>query len=118
MGINLDPDERDPYTRAFLKLPRRSPNSKPRPNATTREGIAASRAQGKWHGRAPFGFDVGPEGYLVPNDDYEIVIVSLDELDKDTSKRDLARRTSVARSTIQYVANNRERYISEPPESV
>jgi hypothetical protein len=45
------------------------------------------------------------------NDDYETAVVILDELDKGASKRELSRRTSVARSTIQHVATNRERYV-------
>ncbi len=75
-----------------------------------REGIAAAREQGKWHGRPPFGFDVGVEGYLVPNDDYEKAVVALDELDKGTSKRSLARSLGVARSTIRNIAEHRGRY--------
>ena len=118
MGIALDPDERDPYTRAFLTVAATFAELEAEiKRDNTREGIAASRAQGKWHGRPPFGFDVGAEGYLVPNDDYETALVVLDELDKGASKRELSRRTSVARSTIQHVANNRERYVGEPPES-
>ena len=118
MGIDLDPDERDPYTRAFLTVAATFAELEAEiKRDNTREGIAASRAQGKWHGRPPFGFDVGPEGYLTPNDDYETAVVILDELDKGASKRELARRTSVARSTIQHVANNRERYVGEPPKS-
>ncbi|EMA43598.1 recombinase family protein [Halococcus saccharolyticus] len=117
MGIDLDPDERDPYTRAFLTVAATFAELEAeikRDNIT--EGIAASREQGKWHGRPPFGFDVGPEGYLTPNDDYETAVVILDELDKGASKRDLARRTGVNRSTVQRIANNRERYVGEPPE--
>ena len=82
------------------------------------EGIAASREQGKWHDRSPFGFDVGPERYLTPNDDYETAIVILDELDKGASKRDLARRTGVARSTVRKVANTPNRYVGEPTSTV
>ncbi|EMA48135.1 resolvase [Halococcus morrhuae DSM 1307] len=118
MGIDLDPDERDPYTRAFLTVAATFAELEAEiKRDNTREGIAASRAQGKWHGRPPFGFDVGPEGYLTPNDDYETAVVILDELGKGASKRELARRTSVARSTIQHVANNRERYVGEPPKT-
>ena len=119
MGIDLDPDERDPYTRAFLTVAATFAELEAeikRDNIT--EGIAASRAQGKWHGRPPYGFDVGPEGYLTPNDDYETARVILDELDKGASKRDLARRTGVARSTVRKVANNRKRYVGEPTQSV
>lgn len=58
---------------------------------------------------------MGAEGYLSPND-YETAIVILDELDKGASKHDLCRRTGVARSIIQHIANNRERYVGDPPE--
>ena len=58
---------------------------------------------------------MGPEGYLTPNDDYETAAVILD---KGASKRDLARRMGVARSTVRKVANNPERYVGEPTESV
>ena len=116
MGIDLDPDERDPYTRAFLTVAATFAELEAEiKRDNTREGIAASRAQGKWHGRPPFGFNVGHEGYLTPNDDYETAIVILDELDKGASKRDLARRTEVSRSTIQEIAKHRERYVGEPP---
>ena len=119
MGIDLDPDDRDPYTRAFLTVAATFAELEAeikRDNIT--EGIAANRAQGKWHGRPPFGFDVGPEGYLTPNDDCETAIVILDELDKGASKRDLARRTGIARSTVRKVANTPERYIGERPSTI
>ena len=51
------------------------------------------------------------KGDLTPNDDYETAAVILD---KGASKRDLARRTGVARSTVRKVANNPERYVAEP----
>lgn len=117
MGIDLDPDERDPYTRAFLTVAATFAELEAEiKRDNTREGIAASRAQGKWHGRPPFGFNVGLEGFLTPNDEYETAVVILDELDKGASKRDLARRTEVSRSTIQEIAKHRERYVGEPPE--
>jgi DNA invertase Pin-like site-specific DNA recombinase len=118
MGIDLDPDERDPYTRAFLTVAATFAELEAEiKRDNTREGIAASRSQGKWHGRPPFGFDVGPEGYLSPNDDYETALVILDELDKGASKRELGRRTGAGRSAVRHVANNRERYVGEPPEA-
>lgn len=117
MGIDLHPDERDPYTRAFLQVAASFAELEAEiKRDNTREGIAASRSQGKWHGRPPFGFDVGPEGYLAPNDDYETAIVILDELDKGASKRELGRRTGAGRSAVRHVANNRERYVGEPPQ--
>ncbi|WP_338036196.1 hypothetical protein [Halococcus salsus] len=82
-----------------------------------REGITASRAQGKWHGRPPFGFDVGSEGYLTPNEDYDTAVVIIDELDKGTSKRELARRAGITRTTVRAIDDNRERYIQGSAEA-
>ncbi|RJT07607.1 recombinase family protein [Halococcus sp. IIIV-5B] len=115
MGIDLDPDKRDPYTRAFLTVVATFAELEAEiKRDNTREGIAASRSQGKWHGRPPFGFDVGSEGFLVPNNDYETAIVVLDELDKGASKRELGRRTGIGRSAVRHIANNRERYVGDP----
>jgi DNA invertase Pin-like site-specific DNA recombinase len=114
MGIDLDPDERDPYTRAFLQVAATFAELEAEiKRQNTREGIAASRAQGKWHGRPPFGFDVGPEGYLSPNDDFEAALVVPDELDKGASKRELARSIGISRPTIRAIDENRERYTTD-----
>ncbi len=111
MGIALDPEDSDPYTRAFLTVAATFAELEAEiKRENVREGIAAARDQGKWHGRPPFGFDVGSEGYLVPNDNYEKALVALDELDKGTSKRSLAQSFGVARSTIRNIADNRQRY--------
>ena len=69
-------------------------------------------SQDELYGRAPFGFDVGSEGYLSPNDDYETALLIIDELDKDTSKRELARRAGIARPTVRRIDENREWYLS------
>ena len=119
MGIVLNPDECDPYTRAFMSVAATFAEFEieiKRDNI--HEGIAASRGQGKWHGRPPSGFDVGPEGYLTPNDDYGTAVVILNELGKDASKRNLAHRTGVNRSPVQRITANRERYIVELSVSV
>jgi len=114
MGIDLDPEERDPYTRAFLTVAATFAELEAEiKRQNTREGIAARRDLGKWHGRPPFGFDVGSEGYLSPNDDYETALVIIDELDKGTSKSQLARRAGVSRMTVTRIGENRERYLSE-----
>ena len=42
------------------------------------QGLTAAREQGKHTGRAPFGFDVGPEGYFSPNEDFDTAVVILD----------------------------------------
>ncbi len=114
MGIALDPTDSDPYTRAFLTVAATFAELEAEiKRENVREGIAAAREQGKWHGRPPFGFDVGSEGYLTPNDDYEKAVVVLDELDKGASKRQLARSLGISRSTVRTIAENRERYTAQ-----
>ncbi len=67
------------YTRAFLTVAATFAELEAEiKRENVREGITAACDQGKWHGRPPFGFDVGTEGYLVPNDDYEKAVVALD----------------------------------------
>ena len=111
MGIDVDPAERDPYTRAFLQVAATFAELEAEiKRQNTREGMDAAREQGKWTGRPPFGFDVGAEGYLAPNDDYETALVIIDELDKGVSKSQLARRAGVSRMTITRVYENRESY--------
>ena len=109
--VDPDPEKRVPYTRAFLTVAATFAELEAEiKRQNTREGIAAQRNMGKWHGRPPFGFDVGSEGYLSPNDRFETAVILLDELDKGASQRALARSTGVSRSTIQEIATNRERY--------
>jgi len=113
MGIDVDPAERDPYTRAFLQVAATFAELKAEiKRQNTREGMAAVREQGKWTGRPSFGFDVGAEGYLSPNDDYETALVILDELDKGVSKSELSKRAGVSRMTVMRIGSNRERYLS------
>ena len=117
MGIDLDAENPDHYTRAFLSVAATFAELEAEiKRDNIREGIAASRAQGKWHGRPPFGFDVGSEGYLTPNEDYDTAVVILDELDKGTSKRELARRAGITRTTVRAIDDNRERYIQDSTE--
>ena len=73
----------------------------------------ASRLHCKWHGHPPFGFDVGSEGFLVPNNDYETAIVVSDELDKGASKCELRRWTGIGRSIVRHIANNRDWYVGD-----
>ena len=109
MGIDVDPAERDPYTRAFLQVAATFAELEAEiKRQNTREGMDAARDQGKWTGRPPF----GPEGYLTPNDDYETALVVIDELDKGTSKRQLAHRAGIARPTVRRIDEHRERYLS------
>ena len=111
MGIDVDPTERDPYTRAFLQVAATFAELEAEiKRQNTREGMDAARDQGKWTGRPPFGFDVGAEGYLAPNDDYETALVIIDELDKGVSKSQLARRSGVSRMTVARIDEQRDRY--------
>ena len=70
----------------------------------------------KWHGRPPFGFEIGPEGYLAPNDEYDTAIALLDALDSGESKRALARTTGVPRSTIKEIEKNATSTPNPPPQ--
>lgn len=111
MGIALDPTDSDPYTRAFLTVAATFAELEAEiKRENVWEGIAAAREQGKWHGRPPFGFNVGAEGYLTPNDDYEKALIVLDELDRGASKRQLARSFGISRSTVRTIVEHRERY--------
>ena len=118
MGIDLDPKNPDHYTRAFLSVAATFAELEAEiKRDNIREGIAASRAQGKWHSRPPFGFDIGSEGYLIPNEDYDTAVVILDELDKGTIKCELARRAGITRTTVRVIDKNRERYIQDSAEA-
>ena len=113
MGIDLDSDERYPSTRAFLTVAATFAELEAEiKRENSREGSAARRDLGKWHGRPPFGFDVGSEGYLSPNDDYETALVVIDELDKGASKRELAWRAGIARPPVRRIDKRRERHLN------
>lgn len=74
-------------------------------------GLEAARAEGKWVGRPPFGFDVDDGGYLQPNENYQKaqeVIHAMDEL--GWSQRKTARYTGVARSTLRGIMDRKEMY--------
>ena len=91
-GLNLDLNERDPYTRTFLSV------------------AATFAEQGKHTGRAPFGFDVGPEGYLSPNEDFDSAVVILNQLDRGDSKRSISRGADVSHSTVGQIEARRDIY--------
>ena len=72
--------------------------------------MAAAKALGKQTGRPPFGFDVGPEGYPSPNDDFETALVILDRLDRGDSKRSVANGAGVSRRTVGRIGQRRDIY--------
>ena len=111
MGLNLDPDGRDPYTRAFLSVAATFAELEADiKRENTRQGMAAAKALGKQTGRPPFGFDVGPEGYPSPNDDFETALVILDRLDRGDSKRSVANSAGVSRRTVGRIEQRRDLY--------
>jgi DNA invertase Pin-like site-specific DNA recombinase len=111
MNLALDPDERDPYTRAFLQVAATFAELEAEiKRQNIRDGIAARKDMDKWHGRPPFGFEIGPEGYLAPDGEYDTAVAILDALDNGESKRALARTTGVPRSTIQEIEKKRDLY--------
>ena len=111
MGLDLDPDDRDPYTRAFLSVAATFAELEADiKRENTRQGMAAAKSLGKQTGRPPFGFDVGPEGYLSPNDDFETALVILDHLDRGDSKRSVANSAGVSRRTVGRIEQRREVY--------
>ena len=112
MGLDLDPDERDPYTRAFLSVAATFAEVEADiKGENTRQGMAAAKALGKQTGRPLFGFDVGPEGSS-PNDDFETALVILDRLDRGDSKRSVANSAGTSRRTVGRIAERRDLYES------
>ena len=67
----------------------------------TKEGIASRRQEeGYHHGRPPLGFE-SDDGHLVPAENYDQVVATLDLLIEDTlSKRGAAKEPDTSRSTI------------------
>jgi DNA invertase Pin-like site-specific DNA recombinase len=111
MGLDLDPNERDPYTRAFLSVAATFAELEAEiKRQNTMQGLTAAREQGKHTGRAPFGFDVGPEGYLSPDEDFDTAVVILDQLDRGDSKRSIAQGVGVSRSTVGRIEARRDIY--------
>lgn len=101
MCLDLDPNERDPYIRAFLSVAAMFAELEAEiKRQNTMQGLTAAREQVKHTGRAPFGFDVGPEGYFSPNEDFDTAVVILDQLNRGDSKRSIARGAGVSRSTV------------------
>ena len=114
MGLDLDPNERDPYTRAFLSVAATFAELEAEIKCqNTMQGLTAAHEQGKHTDRAPFGFDVGPEGYFSPNEDFDTSVVILDQIDRGDSKRSIARSAGVSRSTVGRIEARRDIYDSD-----
>jgi DNA invertase Pin-like site-specific DNA recombinase len=114
MGLDLDPDERDPYTCASLSVAATFAELEADiKRENTRQGMAAAKALGKQTGRPPFGFDISAEGYLSPNDDFETALVILDQRDRGDSKQSVANSAGVPRRTVGRIENRCEIYESQ-----
>lgn len=110
MNISLEPDCDEPYQRAFVNIM----GSLAQLEADmirerVRSGIEAAKAAGKHHGRPPFGFDSN-DGYLSPNENYDIAVEVLDRIAKGESVRSTARYAGVTRSTVRRIAEREELY--------
>lgn len=77
----------------------------------TKEGIAAAQADGKHVGRPPFGFDSDGDGNLIPNEDYETALAVIEEVEAGESKRSVARRADITRTTVRNIMDRKEIYL-------
>lgn len=75
----------------------------------TRLGIEAAKQAGKHTGRPPFGFDV-TNGYLTPNQDYDVAVEIIERIEKGESKRSTARFAGVSRATIDRILDRKDLY--------
>lgn len=110
MSLALEPDDDDPYQRAFLNIMGTIAQLEADMiRERTRSGIEAAKQAGKHTGRPPFGFDVN-DGYLTPNENYDTAIEILERVEKGNSKRSTARFAGVSRATIDRILERRELY--------
>lgn len=110
-GLEVDPNDDDPMTRAILQLMGVFGEMEARlTRQRIRDGIAARKAAGKTVGRTPLGFE-SDGGNLIPGDDYDRVATVLEEVDADRmSKRAAADELGCARATIRNALERREMY--------
>lgn len=111
MSLSIEPgDENDPYQRAFVNIMGTIVQLEADMiRERTRSGIEAAKQAGKHTGRPPFGFDVA-DGYLTPNENYDIAVEILERLEKGESKRSTARFAGIARPTIDRILTRRNLY--------
>lgn len=111
MNLSLESDEDDPYQRAFLNITGTIAQLEADMiRERVRSRIEAARSHSKHTGRVPFGFGVGPEGYLTPNEDYDLAVEVLERVAKGESKRATARFAGVSRSTVGRITDRVELY--------
>jgi DNA invertase Pin-like site-specific DNA recombinase len=79
----------------------------------TKEGIAVARAEGTHVGRPPFGFDSDGDGNLVPNENYETALAVIEEVEAGESKRSVANRADISRTTVRNIMDRKDLYASD-----
>lgn len=101
-GLELRPDDEDPYqTALFQLLGVFAELEAAMIQQRTREGIAARQANDDYHhGRAPLGFEKD-DGRLIEGERYDAVVTVLEMVQKgEMSKRKAAQELDTTRSTI------------------
>ena len=111
MGIDLNAENPDRYTRVPLQSQRRSPSPRQRSNATTFARVsrrAEPRGSGMVNHRSGSTSVLRGISPRMPNEDYDTAVVIIDELDKGTSKRELARRAGITWTRVRAIDDNQD----------
>ena len=111
-NLTLQPEGDDPYQAALFRLLGVFAQLEAEmAQQRTKEGIASRRQEdGYHHGRPPLGFETD-EGHLVPADNYDQVVATLDMVEQgNLSKRAAAKELGTSRSTIIRALNRSDLY--------
>lgn len=111
-GMVFKPEDNDPYQNALFRLLGVFAQLEAEmAQQRTREGIAARQQDGEYHhGRPPLGFDK-EDGYLIPGENHDQVVTTLDMVQKDElSKRAAARELGCGRPTVDRALERAELY--------
>jgi DNA invertase Pin-like site-specific DNA recombinase len=108
-GLQIDPDETDPYQRALFQLLGVFAELEAEiKRSNIREGLAAKQSGEDYHhGPAPLGFEKR-DGQLVEGPDFHRVCAVLEDVARgEKSKRQAARDLDVSRRTVQRAVDER-----------
>jgi DNA invertase Pin-like site-specific DNA recombinase len=111
-GLEMRPDESDPYQRALFQMLGVFGELEAKiKRQNIREGIAARQKNDDYHhGPAPLGFEKD-DGRLVEGPHYQQVVAVLDMVQKgELSKRKASRRLDCSRSTVKRAVERAELY--------
>lgn len=111
-NLTLQPEGDDPYQAALFRLLGVFAQLEAEmAQQRTKEGIASRRQEdGYHHGRPPLGFETD-EGHLVPADNYDQVVATLDMVKQNNlSKRAAASELETSRSTINRALKRADLY--------